>query len=270
MLAFIDLVAPDFKHELQDREKMLVANLPEVGKYPSDKRQQSRREDDLHDLFFMLALRHFGAPATSDTAKLVALGAKLADEYFTTDWYDKHDYDRELMAKNRENKELAWFNCARYGLLHSFLAKNETVVATIANWVEPWMLPEDPGMDPTLAPLYVSVLSDLRTDKSTSLKDVESSLSKSRNKGPKLLYAAWQAVRKKHQAAFDTSLQQAISNFDKLARPPLGPADPIDLDATIILAAARHLGLQKPKLTQLQQARVITPETLGLPASPST
>ena len=262
MPAFIDLVAPSFKHELADREKMCVADLPEVGKYPRDKRQQSRREDDLHSLYFMLALRHFGAPATSDTGKLVALGAKLVNEYFTTPWHEKHDYDRELMAKNRENKELAWFNCARYGLLHSFLAKREDVVSVIAKWVEPWMVPEDPGVDPAFASLYVSFLSDFRSTKSANLNDVESSLAKSRKKSPKLLHAAWLAVRKKDQAAFAAALQQAIDDFDKLAEPPLSPADAIALDATVILAAARHLCLQKPNLTEKQQARIVTPETL--------
>jgi len=270
---FFSLLDAHAANPIDEGERFLVAKcFPRCGQYIKGRPQHRMRFDELHDRFFALCVRHLGAPASTTNASVVEQGAELSQQYFADPWSKSHEYDQKALCKQRNNKELVWFEPFRLGFLMSLLANRLDVATTLADWTESWMVPEPVAIpfDPLLGKFYLALASDFRRSQLEDRAEMEQAIAKSRKKEPKLLYATWQAVRDADQAAFEAAFQASLEHFEKTFTPTVVAYEYIALNQSILLAAARHRGRALPALTRRQQARLLTHESLNLSAPTST
>jgi hypothetical protein len=254
---------------IDDRERYFVdKTLQKIGKYFPARPQHEARWFEIHGCFFVLTLRHLGAPPSTSTHSLVSQATELSRQYFADSWCELHESDQKALSKRSESNELVWFEPLRLGLLMALLANQLQVTTTLADWTESWMVPERVAIpfDPLLGKFYLVMVSDFRSSPLDGRAEIERSLVKSRKKGPKLLFNAWQAVRAGDQVAFESAFLASLEHFEEMFTPTLVAYEYIALDQSILLAAARHRGCQLPTLTRRQQARLLTHESLDLPA----
>ena len=198
--------------------------------------------------------------------------SQIVREYFGTEWYKDDPEESEVMEKSPDNQDLPWFQMLTMGLLMSAFTDDQKTLETLGNWVECWLMPEfaDPPTDPLLGKTFVSIAAAFRSTPLDGLDEMEAAIRKSRKKQPKLLFQTWDAARNHDQSAFEDALLQLVLHFEKTMREPMNPEDALAFYPAVILAVARHFGMQLPDYEPRILARLVCHESLGIPLPKKT
>lgn len=130
-------------NEMDDGERFIAEKrIPEFGSYYEGKRQAGARANELHALFFLLSLHHHGASRTIEQITVVDLGCRLAEEFFTGDWWKQHQCDIEQLSRKEDNEELAWLDPLRLSLLFAALNSDSSLLKSLGAWPSDWMIAE--------------------------------------------------------------------------------------------------------------------------------
>ena len=129
--------------EMIERERVIITErLPYFGTYREGKRQASAREMEIHRVFFLLSLHHFGVPPTTEQSGLLDVGCELARDFFAGDWWKSHKRDIAHMLREKGNDELEWFEPLRLSLLLAALNSDRQLLQILADWPSGWMRAE--------------------------------------------------------------------------------------------------------------------------------
>jgi hypothetical protein len=217
-----------------------------------------------------MALYHLGYNVPVRPKEFLNRGVAVAVHYFCDDWWKGDKDATRAMDKSRNRRDLNWFEAFSRGLLLGLLSERWQDVARVCSWVEADLRPEYMGdeIEDELVHVYRSVAAGLRPEPMPGLEKCEAKILKCRLQRPRLLFQAWDAARRKDQAAFNVSLVKSLEHFD--ANPGFRPIAEnwIATHQSVVALAARRLGLALPELPPKLEAVLLTRESLGL--SPSS
>jgi hypothetical protein len=240
-----------------------------VGNYPPEGLLYVYREDDLRSCLGMMALCHLGYDVPVEPEVFLNRGFDVAVDYFCGDWWKANKDSVRAMDKSAKRRDLSWFRAFSPGLLLGLLTEQWADLARVCAWVDADLRPEFLGEDfeEETAYVYQSVAASLRPEPMPGLEKLEAKISKSKAIGPKLLFQAWDAARRGDQPAFAAALTRSLEHF--AANDGSGPIaeDWIATDQSVVVLAARRLGLRLPAVPSWLEALLITRDSLGLPSA---
>jgi hypothetical protein len=225
------------------------------------------RRNDINRAFGLVALHHLGYDIDAEPHKYLDEGVNVAVDYFCGDWWKRDKDAARALNKAAKNRALHWFGEFINCLLLALLSQRWTDVERICDWVDADLDADeaDPDEDQEegLPGVYKSIAAGLRKRPMPGLEEIELQIRKTRKERPKHLFAAWDAARNQDQQAFQTAITKSLDHFEKkYGRGPVAE-DWIAKHQSIVIMAARRLGLKPPHLTEQQQARVICPESIA-------
>lgn len=238
-----------------------------LGQYGDVKNQRFVRHGDVNSALGLVALRHLGYDIGVDPREYLNAGIDVAVDYFCGDWWKGDKNAARAINKASKNRELIWFGEFINGLLLALLGERWTDVERICDWVDADLDADeadpDDDQEEELPGVYKSIVAGLRKRPMPGFEEIESQIRKTRKERPKHLFAAWDAARNQDQPAFQTAITKSLDHFEKkYGRGPVAE-DWIAKHQSIVIMAARRLGLKPPQLTERQQARIICPESIA-------
>ncbi len=225
---------------------------------------------DLHFILGLLAFAHLGYPCCFDTRDVLNLGVDLSVHFLRGEWIKARPDLAPTIDKRPDNSELNWFDAYHQGLLVTLLSDRDAELRELADWPESWMetKPSVWRQHPLDARLYLLIANEFRAVPFPDVEDLRGTLRASRKKEHRLLYATWESVLARDQAAFDRCIVESVLQWQRSYDGYCAhPQNCIAEDASAILAAGRRLGLKMPELEPEIAARLLTRESIRLGTS---
>ncbi len=247
-------------------DQIMLENVEENTQYLYQTYSKGAYKALLQTYQRVLDYSHLGVDLSFNLSDTISTSAALSLEYLSGDRLANSE--KVFIEKKQTNQRLIWFEIFQYGFLSALFDDNELRLNELANWVEGWMEAETfvTPFDPLWASVYIIIASEFRSRKIANLHELETRIEKSRTKAPKLGLKTWIAARSGNQTEFDSLFVSSLSHFEKIMGEQMFPWSGIGYHQTIILQAARRLGIALPTLTNVHRARVITIESLCLPS----
>lgn len=220
--------------EMNEREHFSVAqNLPDVRKYREGKRQAFARELELHTLFSLLSLHHFGAERSVESSDILDLAVSLGIEFFEGDWWTQHKRDVVQLSREEGNEDLQWFEPFRLSFLFASLVNHKRLLQTLGQWPESWMQAEwraTPFPD-GIEQLYFLLLTRF------GLGDIASETA---GIGDARIKSLYEAIAKPRNGRLGAALNESLQRFAMtLKGKEVLPYEAIAIEETIIVALWR-------------------------------
>jgi hypothetical protein len=252
----------------------------EVDKCASELAGAGASESKFHFLYMRVgilsAIAHLGVPGLKRPIEEYSkIARELFVDYLYRDWWKgtKHEVlNMEAVNKDPKFKRtadsnvLTWFYSGRIAALHAAIFEDVMTLQRIADWVEPWMVPEPKplGVDPLVGKAFLFMLNDFRQKGPFDTSDLERELKASRKKGPKLLFNLWHAVQEKNQSDFNKVAIESVRQFEKTMPSELiAESDQVDIDTSLFVAAGRLKGMALPELPEDVSLRLVTQESVS-------
>ena len=217
----------------------------------------------------MLMYHHFGEPVLTDHRDIIGASKKLIYEFYTSPWYKDDPVESETMRKEKGNRKFGWYKVFTDTFIMALLAEEKEIITFLADYTESWFVPESLAMpvDPAWGWIYISVAASFRTKPLDGQAEMEELIRKSRKPAPKLLFKAWEAAREHNQLDFEKHLRDSVLMHEKKLPEELCNDDLIAFPQSVVLAAARRLGLSLPIFEPRVMARLLTSESVGIKPS---
>lgn len=265
--SFYEVLSCELNDPTDEWAEEYIFRFRGTGAYRGIKSIQAARSDDLNSVVGLVSLRHLGCDISTEPRNFLDAGVDVAVDYFCGNWWKNDRAAASALNKAAKNRSLIWFGEFINGLLLALLSERWKDVETICEWVDADLEADeadpDDEQEDELPGVYKSLASGLRKRPMPGLEEVESQIRKTRKERPKHLFAAWDAARNQDQQAFQTAIAKSLDHFEKkYGRGPVAE-DWIAKHQSIVIMAARRLGLKPPHLTERQQARVICPESIA-------
>lgn len=223
------------------------------------------RADDIYFAVGMLTLKHLGYPIPVELEEYLAKAVDVAVNYFMGDWWKADKYASEYMDKSKSKKGLKWYATFKRGLLLAMLGERWDAVEMICDWPEADLVAEEllDEKEKVLPHLYKSIAAKLRQRPMPGVEKLEMKILKSDAKQSKLLYAAWDAARRGDREGFSKAFVDSVRFFKKKFGKGHTPIEWVSCHDSVVLLAARRLGMKQPDLPVEYQAVLVTPESIA-------
>lgn len=236
-----------------------------LGNYPPGWSLQGGREGDIEYTLGALALHHFGFAIERPAAEVLSRGLDVAVNYFTGDWWKEDERSTRVMDKTKKRRGLIWCKPFSQGLLLALLSKRSKAVASISDWVEEDIVPDDceESFTKELGEVYKVIASSLRSAPFAHIDKLEKRVTKGRCVRSKLLLNAWTAARDHHEADYRSGIEESLEYFKRKHGSGPIPRFWIATHTSVVILAAQRLGMKPPSLPIELEAVVMTPESIS-------
>lgn len=255
------------------------------------------RSIQIKSKLFYPAIYHLGFGSISEDVvwKECNRALDLAVDYFTGKWWTVEEIDKlppellqrmhlsrpttgvsvaretrldeisKRMDKDREDRELVWYDVLTSALFFGGLLGRWNELAAICAWFDKSIEPEYQAgtVEDEYMQLFICIAGSLSPQPMIGADELIATIKKCRSKRPRLLCAAWEAANTGDQAAFDKAFKESVNHF--LSKPANGQVyDWVAIPQSVVLFIAEYRGLKCPSLSEKQQAVIVTRQSAGI------
>lgn len=208
-------------------------------------------------------VEHLGYGPVEGLMARLEKGVDEAVEYFFGDWWKGNEDDAKALDKSRLDRDLQW-GVLVDALLFCGLTGRWNDAARICSWFDATIELEYQTLEE--GDIFLCIPFYLRQHPMMGAHDFYlAKVRSSRDKGERLLCAAWEATVAKDQGAFDKALKESVAHFLKVeAHDSPNPYYWMAMHQSLVWLIAERNGLTFPKLPEKSDAAVIRRQTIGL------
>ena len=264
---YFEVLAPPAPCSVRGRQKrILQETLPDMQQVFERSKTQFVFELLNHCYLEMLYCHHFGEPLLVDHRDITSASRELVLQFYKSPWYQGDPVETDRMRKIEGNRRFRWYKVFTDAFIIALLADDKDTITMLSDYTESWFEPESLAMpvDPGWGRIYISVAAAFRSKPLDGQAEMEELIRKSRKPAPKLLFKAWEAARDHKQSDFEKHLRDSVLMHEKKLPEQMCNDDLIAFPQSVILAAARRLGLSLPCFEPRIMARLLTSESVGI------
>ncbi len=224
------------------------------------------RNSRIHHLLNLIALQHLQLDAEPFDTSHVSAGCHTAIDLFFGPWIESDPFFASL-EKAERRRNFYWCDPMMRGLLLAALGQQWNDVDRLLSWLDLDLQPEYLGpLEPEVGRFYILVASHFRNPPIHNIDRIVDEINRCHSKRPKLLLHIWQAIQAHSQSNFDQAMLESLSLFAKIKFNPKSAdfTEAIAIPESFLNLLAVRLGLRYPSLPDHFDARLITPESIGI------
>jgi hypothetical protein len=232
---------------------------------PGQPEQEWSRLRLIGDALSFAVMEHLGYGLVPRLRERLDAGVDQTLEYYLGDWWKGCESDARKLDWSRPDRELAWYDVLKDGLLLAALTDRWADITRICSWFRPGINEENQfemkGYE--LQHFYYAVALSLQDPPLPEAKEIWAFVRAGKAKRAKHLCEAWDAALARNQKAFDKSLKAAVTHFLKMdAKDAPNPCFWVARDASFVWLFAEHQGLTFPPLAPELEAAVVRRQTV--------